>query len=109
MRLRNSLLIGAIAALVTTSAPSVAQAACAGAKLQWHNSDWSGCYAKGSHDLANKTSKKITVSSGYKATLHFRGTKPNGDPVTRPDTYGSGTHTTPMHDNNLIEIVVRKA
>ncbi|SDM89594.1 hypothetical protein [Allokutzneria albata] len=109
MRSRNILLTGAVALLVSLSAPAAAQAAgCAGAKLHWTSGSWSGCYTKGSHGIENKTSTEIQVSGGYQATLHFRGTRPDGKPVTPPQTYKSGKHKTDMDHNNLIEIVVKK-
>ncbi|WP_344881528.1 hypothetical protein [Allokutzneria multivorans] len=109
MRSTNILLAGALALLTSVSVPVAAQAAgCTGAQLSWTSGESSPCYGSGSHDIANKTSKSIEVSKGYQATLHFRGTRPDGKPVTPPKTYKQGKHNTDMDNNNLIEIVVKK-
>ncbi|WP_143261892.1 hypothetical protein [Allokutzneria sp. NRRL B-24872] len=110
MRSRRVLLAGALALAATVTVPTAAQAThCYGAQLKWTTGSWSRCHGLGFHDAEGKTSTMISVADGFKVTLHFRGTRPDGSPITAPQTYGAGTFITDMQGNSLSQLFVKKA
>ena len=69
-------------------------------KLKRHNDQWSGCYKRGSHEIANLVVKAVKVSQNHEATVHWRAELPVYG-------YGPGTHDTSHIRNNVIKVDVR--
>ncbi|GAA4025693.1 hypothetical protein GCM10022247_58050 [Allokutzneria multivorans] len=102
--------MGALTLAASVVVPTAAQATtCHGAQLKWTSGTWSRCYGLGFHDIANQRSMLIHVGGGFKATLHFQGTRPDGSPITPPQTYGPGSFITNMEGNSLSQLFVKSA
>ena len=99
------LIVGlAAATLLGTAAPATAATDAVSAtcpvKLKWHDGRWSGCYQRGTHDIANLVVKAVKVDRHHEATIHWRGELPVYG-------YGPGTHDTAHIRNNVITVEVR--
>jgi hypothetical protein len=86
-------------ATTATAATDAVSATCP-VKLKWNDGRWSGCYQRGSHDIANLAVKAVKVAQRHGATVHWRAELP-------VKTYGPGTHDTSHIRNNVITVEVR--